>query len=412
MRVLLISHTCQSRSEGQPRATELAKFDDIELRLLVPQRFNHFGVWREAETPLPAETTGAEYSLVARRILWPWLGPAQNYLHFYPSLGQIVREFQPDIIDVWEETWCLTSAHACRLRNRYLPRTKVLAETEQNLNKRLPPPFGLLRSMVLKNADFCVGRSEEAVGVLRAQGYNGPATSIPNAVNAELFRPLDRAKCREQLGIEGFLAGYVGRLVEEKGVMDLVEALPFCDAQVKVCFAGNGPMREALETRARELGVGERVLFLPHRPLEELPSVMNALDVLVLPSRTTARWKEQFGRVLIEAHACATPLIGSDSGAIPNVIGEGGLVIPEADVAALAKAIETLRSAPEKARRMGEIGRAQVEAKYTWARVAERYREIYGQMMRENKSSDSSFLINAKCHSQNEHYRLFSKVTK
>ena len=383
MRVLLISHTCQSRSEGQPRAAELAKFDDIELRLLVPQRFNHFGVWREAETPLPAGTPEAEYSFLSRPIMCPWLGLAQNYVHWYPSLGKIIRDFQPDIIDVWEETWCLTSAHACRLRNRYLPLAKVLSETEQNLNKRLPPPFGLLRSMVLKNADYCVGRSEEAVEVLRAQGYKGPATSIPNAANAELFRPLDRAKCREELGIEGFLAGYVGRLVEEKGVMNLVEALPLCDSDVKVCFAGNGPMREDLEARARELGVSERVLFLPHRPLEELPSVMNALDVLVLPSRTTARWKEQFGRVLIEAHACATPLIGSDSGAIPDVIGAGGIVIPEADVAALAGAIETLRNAPEEARRMGEIGRAQVEAKYTWTRVAERYREVYLQMMRE-----------------------------
>lgn len=389
MRVLLISHTCQSRSEGQPRAAELAQFPDIELRLLVPQRFNHFGVWREAEKPVQSHTAQREYSFLAQRVMWPWLGLAQNYLHWYPGLSRVLRDFQPDIIDVWEETWSLASAHACWLRQRILPHSKIVAETEQNLNKRLPPPFGILRRAVLKHADFCVGRSEEAVGVLRSQGYGGPAAAIPNAVNAELFRPLDREKCRQELGIKGFLAGYVGRLVEEKGVMDLVEALPFCHAEVKICFAGNGPMREALQARAQELGVGERVIFLPHRPLEELPSVMNALDVLVLPSRTTARWKEQFGRVLIEAHACATPVIGSDSGAIPGVVGEGGIIIPEADVQALAKAIETLRAAPETARCMGQSGRAQVEAQYTWARVAERYREIYLQMMRENKFSDA-----------------------
>lgn len=389
MRVLLISHTCQSRSEGQPRAVELAKFDDIELCLLVPQKFNHFGVWREAEAPIKDETT-PEYSFLSRPVKWPWLGPAQNYLHWYPGLGQILRDFQPDIIDVWEETWSLASAQACWLRNRILPKAKILAETEQNLNKRLPPPFGMLRSVVLKNADFCVGRSEEAVGVLRAQGYRGAAAAIPNAVNAELFRPLDRQKCREELGIDGFLAGYVGRLVEEKGVLDLVEALPLCDPQVKVCFAGNGPMRETLENRATQLGVRERVIFLPHRPLEELPSVMNALDVLVLPSRTTARWKEQFGRVLIEAHSCATPVIGSDSGAIPSVVGKGGIIIPEADVPALAGAMEALRTAPEKARQMGETGRTQVEAEYTWKRVAERYHEIYLNLAEEVKHSTSN----------------------
>jgi glycosyltransferase involved in cell wall biosynthesis len=108
---------------------------------------------------------------------------------------------------------------------------------------------------------------------------------------------------------------------------------------------------------------------------------MNALDVLVLPSRTTARWKEQFGRVIIEAHACATPVIGSDSGAIPAVIGDAGLVFSEGDARAFADAIQTLKNDPECARRMGATGRAQVEAKYTWARVAEQMHFIYKRVL-------------------------------
>ena len=383
MRVLLISHTCQSRVEGQPRARELARFSDVDLKVLIPEKFNHFGPWRDAEQPLP----GAEYSWNIERAAWPWLGPAQNYLHYYPSLPKILRQFQPDIIDLWEEHWSLVSAQACWLRNRLLPRAKIIAETEQNLPKNLPPPFKNLRSYVLKNADFCIGRSDEAVQVLRAKGFSGPAAAVPNAADAELFRPLDRATCRRELNqkqnwnFNGFLVGYVGRLVEEKGVLDLLEALALCPPDVGVLLAGSGPMEEQIKTRAGELKIGERVFFLPHRPMSELPRVMNALDVLALPSRTTPRWKEQFGRVIIEAHACATPVIGSDSGAIPDVIGDAGLVFPEGNARAIADTIQTLKSDPARARRMGEIGRAQVEAKYTWRRVAEKMRGIYQQTL-------------------------------
>lgn len=383
MRVLLISHTCQSRVEGQPRARELARFADVELKVLIPQKFNHFGPWREAEPPL----SGAEYSWHIERAAWPWLGPAQNYLHWYPALPQILREFQPDIIDLWEEHWSLVSAQACRLRNRTVPHAKIVAETEQNLSKKLPPPFETLRSYVLKNADFCVGRSDEAVQVLRAKGFRGAAEAVPNATDAELFRPLERAACRRELNtllntnFNGFLVGYVGRLVEEKGLLDLLDALALCPRDVGVLLAGSGPLEEEIKTRATELKIGERVFFLPHRPMNELPQVMNALDVLALPSRTTPRWKEQFGRVIIEAHACATPVIGSDSGAIPSVIGEAGLVFPEGDARAMAAAIQTLKTNPERARHMGEIGRAQVEEKYTWARVAEKMHDIYQRIL-------------------------------
>jgi glycosyltransferase involved in cell wall biosynthesis len=377
VKVLLISHTCQSLTEGQPRARELTRLGDIELQVLVPQRFNHFGTWREAEIP-----PTAEFSLKARRAAWPWLGPAQNYLHWYPSLPQILREFPPDIIDLWEENWSLCSAHACWLRNRILPRAKIVAETEQNLGKTLPPPFETLRSYVLRNADFCIGRSEEAVRVLRAKGFTGPAASVPNAVDAELFRPRDHEPCRAALkeyGIESthFVAGYVGRLVEEKGVFDLVDALLFCPSNVRVLFVGDGPARARLEQHAVEKGLAQRVLFLPYRPLAELPALMNALDILVLPSRTTPRWKEQFGRVLIEAHACAVPAIGSHSGAIPDVIGQGGLVFSEGDARALAKALGELANDPAHAHELGRLGRQQVEQKYTWTRVAERMHEIY-----------------------------------
>lgn len=372
MRVLLISHTCQSRREGQPKAAQLSRLPDVELRVLVPDRWREYGVWRAPQPPLEEG-----YDFQVGRVRWPWSGPAQWYLLWYPGLARTLREFQPDIIDLWEEPWGLVSAHTAWLCRRQTPQAKIIAETEQNIAKTLPPPFETFRSYTLRHADFVIGRSREAVENTHAKGYAGPAAVVPNAVDSDLFRPLDRDECRRALGLSGFVAGYIGRIVEEKGLAEMVDALAFCPPDVNLLFLGSGEYQPELEQRVAEAGLTDRVQFLAARPLEELPQVMNALDTLVLPSRTTPRWKEQFGRVIIEAQACETPVIGSDSGAIPEVIGKAGLVFPERDPKSLAAALIALRADPQRAQEMGRVGRRQVEDRYTWARVAERMREIY-----------------------------------
>jgi glycosyltransferase involved in cell wall biosynthesis len=372
LRVLLISHTCQSRTEGQPKAQCLAQMPDIDLQVLVPDRWRQDGKWLAAQPP-----TGNALALKIEKVVWPWSGPAQNYLHWYPGLRKTLAQFRPHIIDLWEEPWGLVSAQTCWLRNRYSPATKILTESEQNIDRCLPLPFERMRSYTLANADFAVGRSAGAVEVLRAKGYRGPAEIVPNAVDAEHFHPMDREQCRRELGLSGFVAGYVGRMVPRKGLMDVLEALPWCNAEVNLLFVGSGEDQAVLEARARELGVQSRVRFLGDRPTAALPAIMNALDVLLLPSRTVPTWKEQFGRVIIEAHACATPVIGSDSGAIPEVIGKAGLVFPEGDARLLAAAIERLRAAPAECRHLGELGRQRVEERFTWQRVAEQMRDIY-----------------------------------
>ncbi len=113
-----------------------------------------------------------------------------------------------------------------------------------------------------------------------------------------------------------------------------------------------------------------------------MPDQLRRMDLLVLPSLTRPNWKEQFGRVLMEAMACQVPVLGSDSGEIPYVIGEGGRVVPEGDVAALRGAIAALSIAPDERRELGRRGRERVLAHYTQQRVAAEtvalYRRLYG----------------------------------
>ncbi|MFQ3664330.1 MAG: glycosyltransferase, partial [Chloroflexaceae bacterium] len=100
------------------------------------------------------------------------------------------------------------------------------------------------------------------------------------------------------------------------------------------------------------------------------------------PSRTTPTWKEQFGRVLIEAMSCGVPVIGSSSGEIPHVIGEGGLTYPEGDVSALSAAIARLVADPAARRELACRGRERVLAHFTQAAIARRHVEVYAAMAR------------------------------
>jgi glycosyltransferase involved in cell wall biosynthesis len=371
-RVLLISHTSQSTTEGQPKSHEIARFEDINLKVLVPDRWMHYGAWRQPQIP-----QNAEFDFHVGQVRWPWIKGAQFYLHYYPELPRLLREFKPDIIDLWEEPWGLVSAATCFWRDKVCPQAKIISETEQNIDKHLPPPFENFRSYVLKRADYTVGRNTESLEILSRKGYRGPRRVVPNGVDTSLFTSEIRSANKSE-----FVAGYSGRLVEEKGLDELIDALEYLPPHVVVELVGNGDYEQKLREKAAKYP--GRVRFLGAQPLEQLPAIYRGFDCLVLPSRTTARWKEQFGRVLIEAGACGIPVVGSSSGAIPEVIGEGdnamGLVFPECDAKALADAISKLLNDETLAKHLGENGIYRAKNDFSWACVARHMVEIYREL--------------------------------
>jgi glycosyltransferase involved in cell wall biosynthesis len=175
--------------------------------------------------------------------------------------------------------------------------------------------------------------------------------------------------------------GYAGRMAPEKGVHLLLQAAAGLGGEWRLRILGSGPEQTRLRALVGESAVLDRVEFLPAVPHAEVAAFLRTLDVLVLPSLTTRSWAEQFGHVLIEAMSAETPVVASNSGAIPEVVGEAGLLFPEGDVSALKEALARLRDDPDLSGALGERGRKRVLERFTWDRIAGKTLELYRSLL-------------------------------
>jgi glycosyltransferase involved in cell wall biosynthesis len=372
MRVLVLSHAAVLAA-NQALYARLVQAHGIDLTLVAPARWTS-----DLRGPLQLEVVPA---LAGRVVGAPVLFAGQRALHCYARGLPDVRRRPPQVVYVDEEPWSLAALQALLLARR--ARACLVVATKQNVPRRLPPPFAQVRRLVLRHAAAVIALTAEVAAVVRAQGYGGPLAIIPHGVALDQFAPAPaaRARLRAAWGVppEAYLAGYAGRFLPVKGLSFLIAAaahLCVTAAGPPPChlvLVGEGPERPRLAAQIHAAGLAGTVHLVPSVPHDRMAGVYSALDVLVLPSVSLPGQREQFGRVLIEALACDTPVIGTASGGIPEVIHTtgGGLVVPEADPAALARALGHLRD-PAVRHAYAARGRAGVQQHYSLARVAAR----------------------------------------
>ncbi|MBE9471610.1 MAG: glycosyltransferase family 4 protein [Chloroflexi bacterium] len=365
MRVLMISKACLVGAY-QRKLEEIACFPDVELVVAVPSS------WYDGSRVVRLErahTTG--YELVVEPIAFN----GSFHLHFYPRLRQRLRAFAPDIVHVDEEPYNFATFHALRLAKR--SGARVLWFTWQNLNRRYPFPFRLIERYNLRHADYGIAGSAGAAKVWREKGYTGPLAVIPQfGVDPDIFVP----RSGERDPARGFLIGYVGRLVPEKGVDLLLEAVVGLPGVWRLAIVGSGPELNRLELLARRLELADRVSFEGEISSLRMPVFYRELDALVVPSRSRPNWVEQFGRILIEAMACGVPVVGSDCGEIPNVVGNAGLIFPEENAGALREHLMRLMREADLWANLARRGRERVLAHFTQAQVAAQTVAVYREM--------------------------------
>ncbi|GAB3611874.1 hypothetical protein GCM10027415_02140 [Humibacter ginsengisoli] len=281
---------------------------------------------------------------------------------------------RPDLIDLHEEPNALATAEVLLIRRLRGCTAPYMLYSAQNIRKRYPVPFRWFERIALRGASAAYVCNSEAGEILISKGLTGPAADIPLGVDLHTFEPTQRQPPVSEIKT----IGYVGRFEEHKGVDVLLRAVAG-HRDWRLQLTGDGPQREQLQALAVSLGIAERVEFLGFASGAELADRYRALDALAVPSLPRPNWLEQFCRVAVEAMASGVPVVASDSGAIPDVVGDAGVLVPPGDPASLGAALEQVLK-PERWSEYRARGLARCE-RFAWENVATVQRELYERVL-------------------------------
>lgn len=293
-----------------------------------------------------------------------------------------------DVVHCWEEPFVVAGAQVAGWTP---PEAKLVFATFQNLPKRYPPPFRWTERFAMRRADGWIAFGRTVEEALRGRpGYRTrPHRVIAPGVDTSRFRPDAEAGARMRMGLGWMddgppVVGCLGRFVPEKGLETLMRALDGCTHPWRALIVGGGPMEGALHAWAARRG--DRVHVVTGVQHGEVPKYLNAMHLLCAPSRTTPRWREQLGRMLTEAMACGVPCVGSDSGEIPHVLADAGVVVAEDDVAAWTRAIDRLLADPSERADLAARGLARADAEFALPVVARRHLDFFRELSQSSAS--------------------------
>ena len=298
------------------------------------------------------------------------------------------RHVPPDIIHIENEESSFVLLQALLYRRWYAPNAKVVVFVwaNQPLSGMKGVPQNVLASWARTQVDCYIAGSLEAKSLLAENGVSSDRIAVFPLVglDSDYYKPAlphERVRLRGELGIapDEFVIGYVGRFVEDKGIPNLLQAFRLLrehgeGARMRLLCVGDGPLKRDLLT------LQPNVLVASPGGSGKVLSYYQVMDVLVLPSRTMSHWKEQFGLVLVEAMACGVPVVGSSSGAIPEVIGDAGLIFHEGDVDELRCRLSDLMRDSALCQTLAAKGQARVTEEYSDLQIADKTLDIYCQL--------------------------------
>ena len=350
--------------------------------LLFPEQLD---LWRACrEEGARVHIVGTDYDFYRGR--WPWhprapddmectvLKPVSPRLSggqawwWYKGLGQVFRRVRPHVAHILSEPWGVSVAEALFYRKRSNLDVRVCVHGADNIYHHGRPVEMMIRRAVLKRVlpriDGFASLNDEGIRLAKEAGLsaNAPVAVSPGvAADPERFRPpsLDERKAlRTRFGLpqESIVAGFFGRLVPEKGVLDLLDAMRSLGVRAPfLAVWGAGPLEHHVAHESNSRGI--RARHMGSIDFSEVPDAMRACDLVLMPSKSTPAWAEQFGRVAIEAMLSGSVVIAYSSGALPQVVGGGGILVDEGDVQALASAIAGVAEDDTKRRELAVRGR-------------------------------------------------------
>lgn len=352
-----------------------------EVVVIAPEVIELDPVWAPPSGRLVV--SGEETQGGYRMVPVPLRNPRRYAAGFEPDrLRKAIAGERPDVIQVLDEAvsgYLFQATWAAAVSSRG---SRLFFYAFENQPYIFSKPARLKWSATWRRMAGGAGANKEAIENVRLAGFPSakPLKRIPWGISIDHFHPSDRARARATIGVDAeWTVGFIGRLVPEKGLRVLLAAMSRLPESVHCLIIGDGPMRAELELWAGLPALSGRVHLHGLVALDDLPAFINSMDVLILPSIATRSWREQYGRVLAEAMACGVPVVGSNSGAIPEVIGTAGVVVPEGDASALAAAIERLLGDPRERERLSEAGIQRARKDLSVAAMAQQFGDLYDE---------------------------------
>ncbi|EMI19805.1 glycosyl transferase group 1 [Rhodopirellula maiorica SM1] len=367
LKLLIASHAC-ALPQNQKIFAIAASKRDWDVTMVLPQQ------WRNEYGDLMPADLYPEFD--AELVTAPVFKNGSVPLHGYWIIAsKLLRKIEPDVIYSHNEPYAVSTIQWCRAaaKTGNIPFGYFSC---QNLVKRYPLPFRTAEAWVYRQSSFAFPITTAVDQVHRTKGYQNASTILPLGFDAaQYFTTQDvRSRHAEADGVTTF--AFVGRVVEEKGLVTLAAALgKIRELPWRLIMIGSGPYEPEVKAALSKHGVADRVQWRGFVPHAEVATFYESVDCLLLPSESRPNWTEQFGRVLVESLACGTPLIGSDSGEIPNIIRTtgGGLVFREADADDLAVQLRRMIQDPDRRAEMAATGHRYVHEHYALDRLADRF---------------------------------------
>lgn len=373
-RLLTIGHSyCVALNRRLAHEMARAGADRWDVTAAAPAFF-HGDLRNIALEPIPGEACRLE----------PLSARLSRHLHvfFYGARLRKILRAGWDVVHCWEEPYIVAGGQIALWTPR---RAALVFWTGQTIAKRYPPPFSMIERYAIARAAGWAARGNIGAATLKTRpGYDRkPWRVLPLGIDTQIFQPDPAARraVRERLGWSDdgvAIVGYLGRMVEAKGLPMLLRALELTTAPWRALFVGGGPMEPEIRRWGDRFPDRVRIIAVPHA---EVPACLNAMDLLCAPSQTTSAWREIFGRMLIEGFACGVPVIASDSGEIPAVAGDAAMIVGERDEPAWAAALGELLGDPARRRELAARGLDRVRSNFAWPIVARMHLEFFAELL-------------------------------
>lgn len=385
LKLLLVYHSCDTMA-AHAIFNAIGSLPDIQLRVLGPE-IGWNPIWKIWHK-IPEYKREKNYEMVSGKIFWP----AKSCTNFYLfGLLREIRRFKPDIIHVMNEITSSVIFEALIIKILLKSQAKVLFFGYENLLDKKFKRANFLKKMIwnfsARHIDGGTYANSEGIRQFKKNGFltNNIILSYWG-IDAERYQWQNMEKMLIKYGIrDKFRIGFIGRITKEKGLLTILQAMRYLPSEVIFVVVGKGDYLSGLFEEAKKLNLKKRIIYFPWVDDNEVVKYFSLFDLFILPSLTTEKWKEQFGRAAVEAMMCRIPVIGSSSGAIPEIMGDAGIIFKEGNFLDLAQRInEYMQLSEEQKERRRSFCREFAGKKYSTGIFAQKIHDLYWKVLNLN----------------------------